>query len=87
MSEILNPKKYGLNSRTVLMKNSRNEIVLTIRRKSRIIMNDALSILDKVNKMKQKESGAVFIVETNAPVCSKSLSFLSDNHICVRFIS
>jgi len=87
MPEVLDPKLYGLHSRTVLMKNRHNEISLIIRRKSRIIMKDSKNILDKMNKIKEQESGAIFVLETNAPVCSKSLSFFKDNNIRVIMIS
>ena len=53
----LDPKKYGLNTRTVLIENERKEIIIVINRKSRIIMKDGRKILEKVRKIQQQENG------------------------------
>ena len=83
MKEQIDPKLYELPPRTVLLKGGRNEFILVINRKSRIIMKDALMILKKAEKIKRKSLKAWVSVETNAPVCSKSLEFLKDNDIRV----
>ena len=83
MKEQVDPKLYDLPPRTVLMKRGSDEFILVINRKSRIIMKDALTILKKVEKIKEKALNAWVIVETSAPVCSKSFKFLKDNGIRV----
>jgi len=54
------------------MKRGPDEFILAINRKSRIIMKDAVTILKRAEKVKEKELNAWVIEETNAPVCSKS---------------
>ncbi|MCK5165070.1 MAG: hypothetical protein KAQ72_15190 [Desulfobacula sp.] len=79
--EQVDPKLYGLPPRTVLMKQDSDEFVLVINRKSRIIMKDALTIVKKVEKIKEKVQGASVVLETSAPVCSKSIKFLKENGV------
>jgi CRISPR/Cas system-associated endonuclease Cas1 len=79
----VDPKLYGLPPRTVLMKKSSDEFVLVIDRKSRIILKDALLILKKVEQIKEKVQNASVVLETSAPVCSKSINFLNDKGIDV----
>ena len=81
MKEQIDPKLYELPPRTVLMKRGPDEFILVINRKSRIIMKDALTILKRAEKIKEKALNALVMVETNAPVCSKSIKFLKDNGI------
>ena len=83
MKEQVDPKLYDLPPRTVLMKRGSDEFILVINRKSRIIMKDALAILKKAEKIKEKALNSWVIVETSAPVCSKSIEFLKDNGIRV----
>ena len=83
MIEQADPKFYGLPPRTVLMKKDSNEFILVINRKSRIIMKDALTILKKIELIKEKIQNASVILETSAPVCSKSIKFLKKNGVDV----
>ena len=83
MKEQIDPKLYELPPRTVLMKRGPDDFILVINRKSRIIMKDAVTILKKAEKIKEKSLNAWVVVETNAPVCSKSIKFLKDNGISV----
>jgi hypothetical protein len=83
MTEQVDPKIYGLPPRTVLMQTDSDHFTLVINRKSRIIMKDALGILKKVEKIKDKIQGASVILETSAPVCSKSIKFLKENGVDV----
>jgi hypothetical protein len=85
--EQVDPKRYGLPPRTVVMKRGAQDFVLVIHRKSRIIMKDAQAILKKAEKIQAQASDASLIVETNAPVCSKSTQFLQDNGIVVKKLS
>lgn len=82
----VDPGRFGLPPRTVLVKRNSEEFILVIDRKSRIIMKDALTIIEKVGKVKEKSSNAAVILQTNAPVCSKSIRFLRDNGIAVEKI-
>tara|TARA_B100001750_G_C15030249_1_gene361431 strand:+ start:189 stop:440 length:252 start_codon:yes stop_codon:yes gene_type:complete len=79
----LDPKKYGLNTRTVLIENERKEIIIVINRKSRIIMKDGRKILEKVRKIQQQEN-KIISVKTNAPLCSKTKQHLQENGIEIR---
>jgi hypothetical protein len=86
LKEQIDPKLYGLPPRTVLMKRGPDEFILVINRKSRIIMKDALTILKRAEKIKEKVLNALVMVETNAPVCSKSIKFLKDSGIGVETV-
>lgn len=77
----IDPKLYGLPARTTLLKADHDSFVLSIDRKSRIIMKDAAVILEKADKIRKTVPGATITLETTAPVCSKSTKFLSDNGI------
>jgi hypothetical protein len=81
LKEQVDPKLYGLPSRTILMKKGPDEFVLVIDRKSRIIMKDALTILKKAEQIKGKVQNASVVLETSAPVCSKSIKFLEENGV------
>ena len=83
MTKQIDPKIYNLPSRTVLMQTDSDKFTLVINRKSRIIMKDALTIIKKIEKIKEKIQGASVILETSAPVCSKSIKFLKKNGVCV----
>ena len=81
MIKQIDPKIYGLPPRTVLMKKDADKFTLVINRKSRIIMKDTLIILKKVEKIKEKVQDASIVLETTAPVCSKSITFLKENGV------
>ena len=81
MTKQVDPKFYDLPPRTVLMKKDADKFSLVINRKSRIIMKDALIILKKVEKIKEKVQDASIVLETTAPVCSKSIKFLREHNI------
>jgi hypothetical protein len=87
LKEQIDPKLYELPPRTVLMKRGPDEFILVINRKSRIIMKDAVTILKRVEKIKEKALNAWVVVETNAPVCSKSIKLLKENGISVVAVS
>ena len=82
--EQIDPKVYDLPPRTLLMKRGAAEFVLVIRRKSRIIMKDALVILKKAEMIRAKDANASVSVQTNAPVCSKSILFLKEKGIVIK---
>ena len=77
------PKKYGLSTRVVLIENEQNEIIISIDRKSRIIMKDGIKIADQARQIQIQEQKTIS-VKTNAPVCSKTTQFLQKKGIEVR---
>ncbi len=81
MKKQVDPKLYGLPARTLLMKKGPGEFILVIDRKSRIIIKDALTILKKAEQIKEKVQNASVVLETSAPVCSKSIKFLEKNGV------
>lgn len=46
-------------------------------------MKDALTIIKKIQKIKEKVPNASVALETNAPVCSKSIKFLNEKNVAV----
>ena len=79
----LDPKKYGLSTRTVLIENEQKEIIIVINRKSRIIMKDGRKILENARKIQQKQNKTIS-VRTGAPVCGKTKQYLQKKGIEVR---
>ncbi len=79
----IDPKKYGLNTRTVLIENEQKEIIIVINRKSRIIMKDGRKILEKARKIQQQENKTISVI-TDAPVCSKTKQHLQKNGIEIK---
>ena len=51
----LDPKKYGLSTRVVLIENDQKEIIISINRKTRIIMKDGIKIVDQVHQIQRQE--------------------------------
>jgi hypothetical protein len=79
--EIPDPSEFGLNSRTVLKRLKNNHIAIVINRKSRIIMKDGESILEKSAAVKKKAGDVKVSLVTDAPVCSRTAKFLAENGI------
>jgi len=79
--EEIDPRLFNLNSRTVLKRIEPHHFVLVIQRKSRIIMKDGLKIVEKAQKIISQIPGTKVSLETNAPVCSKTIQFLAENQI------
>ena len=84
LREKVDPKLYGLTPRTVLIQKGPGKFTLVIKRKSRIIMKDALLILKKADTIKDKVPDASISLKTTAPICSKSIQFLNDNDIALE---
>lgn len=80
--ELLNPKKFGLNSRAILGKISNNKLILIKDRKSRIIMKDGIKILEQIEGVK-KISNNDMALATNASICSKTIKFFKEHKIKV----
>jgi len=82
--DYLDPTLYNLTSRTKLTKLP-DSIAIVLDRKSRVIMKDGERILNQANKIKNKTGGKVTLL-TSAPVCSKTRTYLSDNHITITHL-
>lgn len=78
----VDPKQFGLSSRTHLIEN-KNTISIIIDRKSRIIMKDGKKILDQANSIQKIKKKAITLL-TSAPVCGKTKIFLSENDINIK---
>ena len=78
----VDPKQFGLSSRTYLIEN-KNTISIIIDRKSRIIMKDGKKILDQANAIQKIKKKAIILL-TSAPVCGKTKIFLSENDINIK---
>ncbi|MBF0274151.1 MAG: hypothetical protein HQK84_02850 [Nitrospinae bacterium] len=81
MMEIIDPKKYGITGKTLIKKVGNSSYLLEIKRKSRLIMADGKKIVDKVIQLRAIEGAVKVSLETNAPVCSKTIAFLKSNNI------
>ena len=81
MSEIIDPKKYEIMGKNLLKKEAGSSFLLVINRKSRIVMSDGKKIVEKVNKIRKQEGAVRVTLKTNAPVCSKTITFLKENNI------
>tara|TARA_B100001996_G_scaffold378492_1_gene362741 strand:- start:864 stop:1118 length:255 start_codon:yes stop_codon:yes gene_type:complete len=78
----IDPHKFGLSKRTVLYK-EKNKILITAKRKSRIIMKDGLRLVQIAEKIKKSNKEQKVALFTNAPICSKTKSFLIKNRISI----
>ncbi|RUM44864.1 MAG: hypothetical protein DSY80_03935 [Desulfocapsa sp.] len=79
----LTAKEFGLPARTVLAQVDEQTIAIVMKRKSRIIMADGKKIVEKARKIQQTLPAAKVILQTTAPVCSKTIKFLENNDIQV----
>ncbi len=87
MPDFIDPKEFGLPTRTVLEMLDGNTLAIVIDRKSRIVMADGKKIIDKANKLKEVRPGTNIVFKTSAPVCSKTTKFLNENGVNIRFCS
>ena len=78
---LIDPKKFGLSSRTALGQLSRNHFVIIKDRKSRIIMKDGRQILEQINLILDKEQNLKVSLATNAPVCGKTTKYFNEERI------
>ncbi len=82
----VDPKQYGISSRTKLSKETEDHFIIFIDRKSRIIMKDAMTLVEKAKKIQQKRKAATITIKTTAPVCSKSILLFQENGIDLKMI-
>jgi len=83
---LIDPKKFDLSPRTVLGQLSQNHFAIIKDRKSRIIMKDGNQILEQFNLIKYEEPNGKISLATNAPVCSKTTTFLLENGIDILLL-
>ena len=77
----LDPKEFGLHPRTKLEQRSSDEIAIVIERKSRIIMADGKRIAEKAEKIREKQPASRVVLQTTAPVCSKTVAYLESKGV------
>ena len=78
---LLEPKKYNIKSK-IIIEDRGDKICIVINRKSRIIMKDGARILsyaDAIQESTQKQ----ITVETCAPVCSKTKTYLWNHRVLI----
>lgn len=80
-----NLKISEISSRIILEKEN-DEIFLIKDKKSRIVQKEGLYILE-LNRIINKIYGKNIILETTAPICSKTLKLLNENQIKIKQIS
>lgn len=81
MKDPLSPTEFGLPSRTIIEQIADDTIAIVVDRKSRIIMKDGKSLMEKFNTMKIHRPDAAFALKTTAPICSKTKAFLEEEGI------
>lgn len=79
----LDPREFGLPSRTVLAQEDPDTVAIVMQRKSRIIMAGSRNILTKAGKIRQARPEVRVQLITTAPVCSKNRQFLASEGIQV----
>lgn len=77
MPETLDPKQFGLPSRTMIIQISPKNLAIVINRSSRIIMKDGIRIAEYADRIKKVKPSVKVAFQTSAPVCSKTRAFLS----------
>jgi len=83
---IIDPKKFGLSSKTVIEQISKNNFAIVISRNSRVIMADGEKLLDKATKIKENQPKAIITVKISAPLCSKTKQFLEEHGISIHMM-
>ena len=86
MRKKIDPREFGLHHATHLEKTGENDYAIVIDRKSRIVMKDGQTIQKKADKIKASFPQANVILETTAPVCSKTRRFLAEQGVEVQLL-
>lgn len=79
----LDPRKFGLDGRTVLEWVDDHTMALVMDRKTRILLADTERILAKINKIHEIQADTDIVIKTSAPVCSKAVSFLDKSGVSI----
>ncbi|MCP4136533.1 MAG: hypothetical protein GY754_36525 [bacterium] len=82
--KIIDPKEFGLPSRTMIVSLGKNHIGIVKDRKSRIIMKDGEKLLELAEQIRSSNPGLKVSILTTAPVCSKTTAFLKEQGIAVK---
>jgi len=83
---IIDPKEFGLPSKTIIEQRGKDHFAIVISRKSRVIMSDGRTILDKAKKIKDVRPHAKISLKISAPLCSKTKKFLEDKGISIEIM-
>ncbi len=83
---LIDPKKFGLSSCTVLGQYSNNHWVLIKDRKSRVIMKDGRQIVKQIKLIQNCKQNLKISLVTNAIVCGKTTTFLKEKGIEILFL-
>ncbi len=78
----IDPEKFGLSKRTKLYKD-KNKVLIKVDRKSRILMKDGLRFVEIVKKIRKNKKDQKVTLFTNAPLCSKTKTFLTKRDISI----
>ena len=87
MDKNIDPKEFGLPSRTVLEQAGSNTIAIVMLRKSRIIMADGRKVAEKASAIQKARPEVIVALKTSAPVCSKTIIFLKEKGIRLLFLN
>ncbi len=74
-------KVDGVSAATVIEQDG-DSIFLVKNKKSRIIMKEGAKILE-INEKVKEQYGKQIVLETTAPVCSKTIKVLEENSISI----
>ena len=83
MAKLVDPGEFGLSARTILEDGGQGQLIIVIDRKSRLIMADGRKIVTKAEKIRALRPETTILLQTTAPLCSKTKSFLEENGIGV----
>ena len=79
---LLEPKKYNIKSK-IIIEDRGDKICIVINRKSRIVMKDGARILGYADAIQQSTQKQI-TVETCAPVCSKTKTYLWNHRVLIK---
>lgn len=77
-------KKIGLSAESKISVQNNHHYNVIKKRKSRIIMKDGLLIVEQCVLIKKFDNKAKTILQTSAPICSKTASFLNENSVLIE---
>ncbi len=82
----ISPKTYGLNTRIQLKEINKKHIAIVKNIKSRIILKDAVKIIETAQSIWSKEPDYQISLMCNPNICSKSINLLNENQIGLVYI-
>ncbi len=81
MKKTIDPKQYGLPPKTVIEQIRKHHLAIVISRKSRVIMSDGRTILQKANRIREQQPRTKISLRISAPLCCKTKHFLEEHGI------